>query len=130
MATLTFKLPELSTSRDITWQEDIDSGKLEYISYDMIIDRDLLHAIKIIIDFDYQVIKWDDVRIPKNQTKSNKNKRKELHAIFQLAIELETVQQASERFSCILDVSYEKVNLFIIVENIVVIYLWTDMRKS
>ena len=38
-----------------------------------------------------------------NQTKLTKKKRKELHAIFQLATELKTVQQDTERVSCILD---------------------------
>ena len=30
------------TSKDITWQVDMDSGKLEKLGYDMIIGRDLL----------------------------------------------------------------------------------------
>ena len=29
----------------------------------MIIGRDQLQALKVIIDFEYQVIKWDDVSI-------------------------------------------------------------------
>ena len=41
MATMTFKLHEFSTSKDITWQVDMDSGKLEELGYDMIIGRDL-----------------------------------------------------------------------------------------
>ena len=36
MATMTFKLHEFSTSKDITWQVDMDSGKLEELGYDMI----------------------------------------------------------------------------------------------
>ena len=39
----------------------MDNGKLEELSYDMIIGRDLLQALKVIIDFEYQVIRWDDV---------------------------------------------------------------------
>ena len=67
-----------------------------------------LQALKLIIDFEYQVIRWDDVSIPMNRTKLTKKekKRKELHAIFQLATEPKTVQQATERFSRILDASY------------------------
>ena len=83
----------------------------------MIIGRDLLQALKVIIDFEYQVIKWDDVSIPMNRTKLNKNKRKELHAIFQLATEPKTVQQATERVSRILDASYEKANLVEVVKQ-------------
>ena len=80
-ATLTFKLPEFSTSKDITWQVDMDSGKLEELGYDMIIGRDLLQALKVVIDFEYQVIKWDDVSIPMNRTKLSKNVKKRTLAL-------------------------------------------------
>ena len=116
-ATLTFKLPEFSTSKDITWQVDMDSGKLEELGYDMIIGRDLLQALKVVIDFEYQVIKWDDVSIPMNRTKLSKNVKKELNAIFQLATEPKTIQQATERVSRILDASYEKANLVEVVDK-------------
>ena len=33
--TLTFKLPEFFMSKDITWQVDMDSGKLEELGYGM-----------------------------------------------------------------------------------------------
>ena len=42
---------------------------------------------------------------------AGKNERKELHAVFQLATEPKTVQQAIERVSHILDALYEKANL-------------------
>ena len=35
----------------------MDSGKLEDLGYGIIIGRDLLQALKVIIDFDYQVIR-------------------------------------------------------------------------
>ena len=35
-----------ATSKDITWQVDMDSGKLEELGYDMIIGRDLLQALR------------------------------------------------------------------------------------
>ena len=37
---MTFKLPEFFTSKDITWQVDMDSGKLEKLGYDIIIGTD------------------------------------------------------------------------------------------
>ena len=40
--TVTFKLPEFSSSKEISWQMDIDQGKLEELGYDMIMGRDLL----------------------------------------------------------------------------------------
>ena len=83
----------------------------------MIIGRDLLQALKMIIDFEYQGIRWDDVSIPMNRTKLVKGKKKELHAIFQLATEPKTVQQATERVLRILDASYEKANLVEVVNK-------------
>ena len=56
---------------------DIDQGKLEELGYDMIMGSDLLQALKMTIDFEYQVIRWDDVSIPMNRTKLAKNKKKE-----------------------------------------------------
>ena len=70
----------------------MDSGKLEELGFDMIIGRDLLQARKVIIDFEYQFIRWDDVSIPMNKNKLTKKKRKELHAIFQLVMEPKIVQ--------------------------------------
>ena len=99
----------------------MDSRKLEELDYDMIIGRDLLQALKAIIDFESQAIEWDDVSISMNRTKLSKNKRKELCADFQYT-DTKTIQQATERVSCILDATYEKANLVEVVKNIVVTY--------
>ena len=85
---LTFKLSEFSTSKDIVWQVDIDSGELEELGYDMIIGRDLLHILKVVIDFEYKIIRWGDDSIHINRSELSKIDRKELHAIFQLVTEL------------------------------------------
>ena len=53
----------------------MDSRKLEGLCYDMIIVRDLQQILKAVIDFGYEVIKWDDVSIPMNRTKLTKNKK-------------------------------------------------------
>ena len=37
IATLTFKIPEFSMSKDTTWQVDMDSGMLEELVCDMIL---------------------------------------------------------------------------------------------
>ena len=44
-----FKLPEFSMSKDMTFQVDMDGGKLEDLDFDMIIVRDLLQAPKVIV---------------------------------------------------------------------------------
>ena len=46
--TLTFKLPEFSTFKDIIdWQVDIYSRYPEELSYDMVIGRDQLQALQV-----------------------------------------------------------------------------------
>ena len=55
----------------------------------MIIGRDLLQALMVVINFEYQVIKWDDVSISMNRMRLSKNNRKGLHSIFPLAKQLE-----------------------------------------
>ena len=61
--------------------------------------------------FEYKVIQWDDVSIPIYKTKLSRKNKKELHDIFQLAMEPKIAQQAAERVSFILDTSYEQANL-------------------
>ena len=96
---------------------DIDQGKLEELGYDMIIGRDLLQALKMTIDFEYQVLKWEGTSIPMNKTKLAKVRKKDLNAIFQLATEPKTVQDATARVSRILDAKYDKANLVEIVKT-------------
>ena len=88
MGTITFKLPEFSSSKDISWQMDIDKGKLEELGYDMIIGRDLLQALKMTIDFEYQVIKWEGTSVPMNKTKLAKSRKKNYMPFFNLPLSL------------------------------------------
>ena len=112
-----FKLPEFSTSKEITWKCDVDNGSLLELGYDMVIGRDLLKALKMIIDFEHDTIKWEDSQIPMNRTKLVKDKKKQLNAIFQLATEPRTVQNATNRVTKILDAQYEKANLAEVVKK-------------
>ena len=112
-----FKLPEFSTSKEITWKCDVDNGSLLELGYDMVIGRDLLKALKMIIDFEHDTIKWEDSQIPMNRTKLVKDKKKQLNAIFQLATEPKTVQNATNRVTKILDAQYEKANLAEVVKK-------------
>ena len=95
----------------------MDGGSLTELGYDMIIGRDLLKALKMIIDFKHDVIKWEDSQIPMNRTKLAGNNRKQLNAIFQLATEPKTVRQATARVTKILDAHYKQANLAEVVEK-------------
>ena len=61
---------------------DIDQGKLEELGYYMIIDRDLLQALKMTIYFECQVLKWEGTSIPTNKTNLAKVRKTDLNIIF------------------------------------------------
>ena len=86
----------------------MDNGKLEELGYDMIIGRDLLLSLGMIIDFKYSVIRWGENNIPMNRTKLAKKDKKELNAMFQLAIESKAAKEATNRVTQIFDAHYEK----------------------
>ena len=65
--TITFKIMETSLSNQISWQMDVDKGRLKKLGYDMIIGKYLPWALKITINLKYQVIKWKDTSIPTQQ---------------------------------------------------------------
>ena len=81
-STTTFNFAGFSSPKAISWQIDPDKGRLERLGYDMITGRDLLQALKIIIFFEYQVIKWEDTNILLNEFKLSNERKKELDAIF------------------------------------------------
>ena len=83
----------------------------------MIIGRDLFQALKMTIDFEYQVIKWEGTSVSLYKTKLAKSRKKDLHSIFQLATEPKTVQDTTDRVSWILDANYDKAILVGIVET-------------
>ena len=106
---LEFKLPEFSTSKKIMWQDFIiDNGELDKLGYDMIVGRDLMLALGMIIDFKYQVTRWDNIGIPMNRKITNK---KELNAFFEKSMESTVVKEATNRVTRIIDATYERVDL-------------------
>ena len=52
-----------------------------------------------------------------NKTKLAKSRKRDLHAIFQLATEPKTVQEATARVSRVLDAKYDKANLVEVVKT-------------
>ena len=58
----------------------------------MIVGRDLMLALGMIIDFKYQVTRWDNIGIPMNRKITNK---KELNAVFEKSMESTVVKEAT-----------------------------------
>ena len=110
--TLEFRLPEFSTSKKIPWNFVSDAGRLDSLGYDMIIGRDLMTSLKMIIDFEYQVLRWENIGIPMNR---NKQSKQDLHSIFESSMESKPVQEATGRATKILDASYTKADLINVV---------------
>ena len=110
--TLEFRLPEFSTSKKITWNFVSDAGRLDSLGYDMIIGRDLMTSLKMIIDFEYQVLRWENIGIPMNR---NKQSKQDLHSIFESSMESKPVQEATGRATKALDASYTKADLINVV---------------
>ena len=80
----------------------------------MIVGRDLMLALGMIIDFKYQVTRWDNIGIPMNRKITNK---KELNAVFEKSMESTVVKEATNRVTRILDATYERADLNKIIET-------------
>jgi hypothetical protein len=63
-----FKLPELSTSKLVTWQAHVDNkASRNEEAYDMIMGMDLMTSIGITVDCEQQCIIWGGTEIPLKQ---------------------------------------------------------------
>ena len=75
----------------------------------MIIGQDLLGALKMIIDFEDEVIKWEDSQITMKWSKlAGKIIKIQLNVIFQSVTEPKNVHQAMARVTKILDAHYKR----------------------
>ena len=71
-------------------------------------------ALGMIIDFKYQVTRWDNIGIPMNRKITNK---KELNAVFEKSMESTVVKEAPNRGTRILDATYEWADLHKLIQN-------------
>jgi hypothetical protein len=76
IAQLVFKLPELSTSKQITWPCHVDeTSKREKVPYDLILGLDFLSELKFVLNFESRTIQWEDHEAemrPKESSQTNK----------------------------------------------------------
>ena len=56
---LKFVLPAFHNSKEITWDARVDEREQSGSNYDLIVDRDLMQAIGLVLDFDRGVMCWD-----------------------------------------------------------------------
>ena len=111
LATLNFKIPELSTTKLITWTCHVDaSSKRKYVPYDMILGLDFLSELGFVLDFESRIVQWGESRMemlpPGTVTDGEK-----LLFLYQLTQEPTLIQKAEERQARILDADYSKIEL-------------------
>jgi hypothetical protein len=108
---LDFKLPELSTSKVVTWQAHVD-GKtsIKEAAYDMIMGMDLMTSIGISVDCEQRCIRWGGTEIPL-KTRAILNNDEFLNMLYHAANEPDILQEAEKRQNRILDADCRKVEV-------------------
>ena len=100
---LTFQLPELSNSLELTWQCDVVKD-LSNTPYDMIIGRDVLKELKIDVLTSDLTVTREHIKIPQRPRDSNEQ--------FNInAEEQDEFDEASKRLRQILEAKYEPADL-------------------
>jgi hypothetical protein len=62
---LDFKFPEISTSKVVTWQADVDDKtSSKEAAYDMTMGMDFMTSIGITVDCEQRCIRWGGTEIP------------------------------------------------------------------
>jgi hypothetical protein len=108
---LDFKLPELITSKVVTWQAHVDdktSSKEE--AYGMIMVMDLMTSIGINVDCEQRCIRWGGTEMPL-KTRNTLSDDEILHMLYNATNEPDILQEAEKRQNRILDADYRKVEV-------------------
>jgi hypothetical protein len=106
-----FKFPELSTSKVVTWQANVDDKtSSKEAAYDMIMGMDLMTSIGIAVDCEQRCIRWGGTEIPL-KIRATLNNDETLHMLYHAANEPDILQEAEKRQNCILDADYRKVEV-------------------
>jgi hypothetical protein len=112
IADMHFILPDLSTSKQITWPCHVDEvSSRDKVPYDIILGLDFLIELKFTIDFDKRIIRWGE-----NQMEMTPHGLVTDKEAFQYLYQAQqegspVLQKAEERQAKILDADYSKVDL-------------------
>lgn len=110
-ALLDFKFPELNTNKTVTWICHVDDKTLpDQMNYDMIIGLDLMTDIGIVVDTDRKMIRWETTEIPLKQRGDLQNDLVR-ETLYCMAQDIDSLKQAEERHSRILDADYSAVDI-------------------
>jgi len=131
-----FTLPEFSLKTEISFPCHVDDTTAHSNAlFDMIMGRDLIHALKLVLDFDQETITWDGhivpmkkrgelnqfthlTQCPDAETTDLKSRQKWSTYTHALTQEPEIIQRANKRTTEILDAQYKSGDLQKIVSEV------------
>ena len=117
-AILTFRIPEMSQSKEIHWPCHVDeTTNRRTTPYDFIIGLDLINELQMVLDFEGKMIRWGD-SIVEMKTRGVLTDDDALHMLYQMTQEPTVLKQAEERYVKILDADYSKVEADEYVESL------------
>ena len=106
LAVMHFKIPELSTSKEVNWNCHVDEvSERDKVPYDIILGINFLAEPGFILDFKNNTIKWGESQmemLPKGMVTT----RYHSDLLYQLSQESSILKQAEERQARILDADY------------------------
>ena len=110
-ARISFKFPELDTSKVVTWACHVDDKtSKEKASYDMIIGMDLMVDIGIFVNTATRTIDWHDASVPLRK-RGMLREAYFLQTCYQQSIQPEVLKEAEDRQKRILDADYSQVEI-------------------
>jgi hypothetical protein len=110
-ALIEFKLPELSTSKKVTWLCHVDeSSNNDQALYDVILGMDIMTKIGLSVDTAEKCITWEHASMPLKQRSVVQNRYLQHHT-YALSVVAPVIQEAKERQYRILDADYSKVDI-------------------
>jgi hypothetical protein len=93
---LDFKFSEISTSKVVTWQANVDyKTSSKEAAYDMIMGMDLMTSKGITVDCGQKCIRWDGTEISL-RTRNALNNDEILHMLYHAANEPDFLQEAEK----------------------------------
>jgi hypothetical protein len=108
---LDFKLPEISTSKVVTWQSHVDDKtSSKEAAYDMIMGMYLMTSIGITVDCEQRCIRRGDTEI-QLKTRNILNNDEILHMLYHASNEQDILQEEEKRKNRKLDADYRKVEV-------------------
>jgi len=125
---INFKIPELSTSKQISWKLHLDEvSNHKQVPYDIILGLDLLTELEMVLDFGTKTIKWGENEMEMLPPGTITDEQR-FNMLYQSTQEPSVLQEAEERQSRILDANYAKVEMETYVATLTFLSNWESVK--